>query len=302
MLCGDLDESLRDQRACDRGAEEVLAFVDRVGAEHREDEVAHELLADVLNVDVLDGDTHLKRLGPSGFDLFSLPKVGGEGDDLCVVGLLQPTQDDGGVETTAVGEYNLHDSDASLRVRGVGLVETGEGSETFGEGGATDVFSGYHDQGVITGDGTEDLGHPRPVKGGADHVGRARWRPEYDEVERVVDISNPIRHHPTQMVLGRNAVDRMLRDRIDSLTSWTPNLDRTQIIEIARHGRLCGVEAFGLEQFGEPGLRRHRMLLEEGRDAVLAACLAHGIATMSASLLHQPRHRTASGVHPVGGL
>ena len=49
----DLDEPLGDQRARDRRAEQVLALVDGIGAEHRKHEVADEFLAQVLDVDVL---------------------------------------------------------------------------------------------------------------------------------------------------------------------------------------------------------------------------------------------------------
>ena len=59
-------------------AEEVLTLIDRVGPEHRVHEVAHELLAHVLDVDVLGGNTHFERLGPSRLDLFTLTEVGGE--------------------------------------------------------------------------------------------------------------------------------------------------------------------------------------------------------------------------------
>jgi hypothetical protein len=52
-LAGDLDLLLGDQRPGDRGAEQILALIDRVGAEHREDVVAHEFLAHVLDEDVL---------------------------------------------------------------------------------------------------------------------------------------------------------------------------------------------------------------------------------------------------------
>ena len=44
----------------------------------------------------------------AGSTFFTLTEVGGERDDLGAVRLLEPTQDDGGVETTAVGEYDLH--------------------------------------------------------------------------------------------------------------------------------------------------------------------------------------------------
>ena len=47
-----LDQALGDQRAGDRRAEQVLALVDGVGPEHGEDEVARELLAQVLDEDL----------------------------------------------------------------------------------------------------------------------------------------------------------------------------------------------------------------------------------------------------------
>ena len=63
-LLGDLDLALGDQRPGDRGAEQVLALIERVGAEHREDVVAHEFLAQVVDEDVLGLDARASR--PSG--------------------------------------------------------------------------------------------------------------------------------------------------------------------------------------------------------------------------------------------
>jgi hypothetical protein len=59
---GDLDLALGDQWARDRGAEQILAFVQRVGAEHRPDEIAHELFAQIVDEDVLGLHAHLQRL------------------------------------------------------------------------------------------------------------------------------------------------------------------------------------------------------------------------------------------------
>ena len=53
----------------------MLAFVQRVGPEHRKDEVAHELLAQVLDIDVLRLDAHFQRFGARGFDLFALAEI-----------------------------------------------------------------------------------------------------------------------------------------------------------------------------------------------------------------------------------
>jgi hypothetical protein len=61
-LLGDLDLLLGDERARDRGAEQILPLVERVRAEHRIDVVAHELFAQVLDEDVLRLDAEKQRL------------------------------------------------------------------------------------------------------------------------------------------------------------------------------------------------------------------------------------------------
>ena len=53
FLGGDLHLGLGNQRPGDRGAEEITTLVDGVGAEHRENEVAGELLAQVEDVAAL---------------------------------------------------------------------------------------------------------------------------------------------------------------------------------------------------------------------------------------------------------
>ncbi len=105
----DLDEALGDERPGDGGAEQILPLIDRVGAEHREHEVAHEFLAHVLDEDVLRLDAHQLRLAPRRLQLLALPEIGGEGDDLAPIGRLQPLEDDGGVEPAGIGEDDFLD-------------------------------------------------------------------------------------------------------------------------------------------------------------------------------------------------
>ena len=102
---GDLDQVLGDQRPGDRRAEQIEPFILRVGAEHREDEVAHELLAHVDDADVLDAE----QLGllARRLQLAALAEVGGEGDDLGAELGLQPFEDDRGVEPARIGEHDL---------------------------------------------------------------------------------------------------------------------------------------------------------------------------------------------------
>ncbi|MNQ88364.1 hypothetical protein D3C85_1036220 [compost metagenome] len=104
-LVGDLDQALGDQRTGDGGTQQVLAFVDGVGAEHRVDEVADELFAQVVDVDFLDA--HGLGLGAGRLDLLALAEVGGEGHHFAVIGILQPLEDHRGVQATGISQDNL---------------------------------------------------------------------------------------------------------------------------------------------------------------------------------------------------
>ena len=100
-LCG-LHHRLGDHGTRDRRAQEVVALVDRVGAKHRETEVARELFAQVGDDALLRA--RRARLLVQAVELLSLTHVSAEGDDRNVVLLLQPGEDHGGVEAAAVGE------------------------------------------------------------------------------------------------------------------------------------------------------------------------------------------------------
>jgi hypothetical protein len=104
-LAGDLDQPLGDQRAGDGGAEQVDAFVDGIGAEHRKDEVADEFLAHILDVDFLDAE-HLGLLA-CRLEFFALAEIGGEGHHFGAEFGLQPFQDDRGVEAARIGKHDL---------------------------------------------------------------------------------------------------------------------------------------------------------------------------------------------------
>jgi hypothetical protein len=106
-LFGNLDLALRDQRAGDRGAQQILSLVEGVRAKHREHEIADEGLTQIVDEDLL----HAEHLGlfACRFQLFALAEICCEGHDLAAIGRLQPFQDDTGVETARVGENNLLD-------------------------------------------------------------------------------------------------------------------------------------------------------------------------------------------------
>ena len=52
-------------------------------------------------------DPHLLSLGARGFELLALAEVGGERDHLAAVGVLEPLEDDGGVQAAGVREHDL---------------------------------------------------------------------------------------------------------------------------------------------------------------------------------------------------
>ncbi len=93
-LPGNLDLPLGDERPGDRGAEEVRALVERVGAKHREDKVADELFPQIVDEDLRR--THHQGLLARRLELLALPQIGGEGHHLlaAAIGLLQPSEDD----------------------------------------------------------------------------------------------------------------------------------------------------------------------------------------------------------------
>ena len=88
--------------AVERMFERVDLLIEGARLQARPDEVAHELLAQVVDVD-------LRRAGGLGLladadELLLLAEVGGEGHDLRAVALLEVLEDDGGVEASGVGE------------------------------------------------------------------------------------------------------------------------------------------------------------------------------------------------------
>ena len=107
-LMGNLDQPLGDQRARDRGAEQVGAFIQRIGAKHRKDVVAHEFLAQVLDEDLRGA--HELGLGARRLELLALAQIGGEGHHGAAVPVLQPTQDHGRVEPARVCQNDLVDA------------------------------------------------------------------------------------------------------------------------------------------------------------------------------------------------
>src|SRR5690606_897741 len=71
-LACDLDLALRNEGARNGRTQQVLAFVHRVHAKHGEDEITHELFAEVVNEYVFGLDAELERFGARGFEFVAL--------------------------------------------------------------------------------------------------------------------------------------------------------------------------------------------------------------------------------------
>jgi hypothetical protein len=105
----DLDLPLRDERPRDRGAQQVLAVVDRARAQGGEDEVPDELLAQVLDIALL-GARRQRLFAHAGKLLRPLANVGGDADDARVVLLAQPRNNDRSIKPAGIREHNrLHE-------------------------------------------------------------------------------------------------------------------------------------------------------------------------------------------------
>src|SRR5262249_43226595 len=108
-LFGNLDLFFGDQWPGDGGPEQILAFVDRVGTEHRKHVVAHELVAQILDEDVFRLDAQEQRLGPRRLEFLALAEIGREGHDFAAIGRLQPLQNDRSIKAARIGEHDFLD-------------------------------------------------------------------------------------------------------------------------------------------------------------------------------------------------
>ncbi len=106
-LLRDLDQPLGDQRTGDGGPKAVFPLVQSIGSKHREDEIAGELFAQVIDIDLLH--THGLGLGAGRLDLLALTDVRGEGHHFAVIFVLQPLENDGGIEATGISQNHFLD-------------------------------------------------------------------------------------------------------------------------------------------------------------------------------------------------
>ena len=140
---------------------------------------------------------------------------------------------------------------------------------------------------------------PARSRADADHVGRARRGAEHDQVAAVGHLDHPVPEHPLEVVLGRDPLLE-LGHGVDRLAAGHADLDRAELLEVARHRGLGGDDPVGGQQLDQLGLAGHR------RAARAAGRCGAGAGSWSASCrpgrLEQPQQQAPHGVHAVGGL
>src|ERR1019366_537809 len=95
-----------------------------------------------------------------------------------------------------------------------------------------------------------------------------------DEFPRVPTPHTPLTEHPSEMILGRDLVDRELGQGVDRLPPRDPHLDGPDLLEVARHRGLGRFDPFFGEEPHQLRLVRHGVGLEQPQDTVLALRLS----------------------------
>ena len=116
---------------------------------------------------------------------------------------------------------------------------------------------------------------PAAVERRGDDVGAPRRRAHDDEVAGARHLGDPLPHHAAQVVERGDTLGRELGHGVHRRPARHADLDRAEILEVARHGRLgCGDPLAG-EQLHELRLVRHLVLLDQTGDRLLSLHLAH---------------------------
>ncbi len=106
FLVGDVEHPLGDAGTGDGGAEEIASLVEGVGLEHGVDEIAGEFFPQVAD-EALAGPG-VEGLFLEAVQFLSLADVRAVGDHVGGVGLFQPGEQNGGVESPGVGNHDFH--------------------------------------------------------------------------------------------------------------------------------------------------------------------------------------------------
>ena len=108
FLLSDLDEFLCDDRTGKRRAEQVFILIDSTSLERRPYIFFQELFLEISDIDL--GSTRLQGFIMNGIEFIALTDIGAGSDDFAaIIVFFEPGDDNGGIKTTGVSEYDFLD-------------------------------------------------------------------------------------------------------------------------------------------------------------------------------------------------
>ena len=262
-----------------RRDERILALVARVGLQGRHAELLGHFRAGVDHdgFDRAGGQgTGADRIPILATAVGGLPDVDGDRDHLDALVLDQPTHRHRRIEASAIGQYHSLRHGQSLPVPVVEIRswrDAGHVTQTRRHHLPPQLLV-YHDEDrVVPGHRPDDRVQPASIERRAYDMGRSRRRAQHDQVARVRHLDHPLPQHPPQVVLWGDLVHRQFREGVRRIATGQPDFHRAQVFEIARHRRLCRLDALLGQQRHQLPLAGHRLRLEELGDPVLTLVL-----------------------------
>ena len=175
-------------------------------------------------------------------------------------GLLGEVRDgDGGVQTSGVRKndplgHGVLPSKLSVSIFGVARPV----GELVGQRLAAGDVAGHDEDGVVAGDGADDVGQPGPVQRAGQELRRARRGAQHGDVAAGVDPGEQLAQQPEQPGRARPRPRAAAACRPRGSGTAPADLDRAQLLQVAGEGGLGDLHAVGGEQFGQLGLRPDR--------------------------------------------
>ena len=105
FLAGDVHKGLGDERAGDGGSQQVAVFVAGRAAHHGKHKVFGHFFAQIKHIGL--GSAGFERLFFHARKVFGLAEVGGNGNDLALVGLDEPFEDNRSIKPARIGENDF---------------------------------------------------------------------------------------------------------------------------------------------------------------------------------------------------
>lgn len=155
-----------------------------------------------------------------------------------------------------------------LRRRGV---DAGEASDAVGDGGACGVVAKDEEDGVVPGDGADDLVPVLVIDGDGEGLGAADEGVYDEEAVDAVGIEEEVGEEPEEIGCG---VGGVYGYGVDGGSLVILCLDEPQLSDIAGEGALCDVDAVARQEGSQSLLGLYALVLDESEDEGLALGLS----------------------------